>query len=214
VYVARTLMLVLGAAAVWRIVLWGALIAKLARLDLNLVPNHPDRVMGLGFIGNAPFALAPFFLAASSLAAATFSHEILYHGAHVKDYYLPIAGLAIIALLVSILPLLTFAPVLGRARRLALKQYGGLLARQGRQIHAIHIEHDAKWGDDVLDPPGIGVSADAATLYEHVKSANTVPITRRTIIAALLPVAIPMFFVVTTEIPLKQVLLTLVKAMM
>jgi hypothetical protein len=94
--------------------------------------------------------------------------------------------------LVSILPLLTFAPVLGRARRLALQQYGSLLARQGRQIHVIHIEHDAKWGDDVLDPPGIGVSADAA----------------------LSPVAIPMIFVVTTEVPLKQVHLTLVKAMM
>lgn len=213
-YVARTLMLLLGASAIWRIVLWGVLIVRLGRLDLRLVPNHPDRVMGLAFIGNAPLAIAPFFFAASSLVAAAWSHDVLYHGAHVKSFALPAAGLAIIALAANILPLLTYAPKLGRAKRAAMKQYGGLLASQGRQIQATYVDGRAGDGEELLDAPGIGPAADGATLYALVRDSYTVPITKTTLVFALVPIAIPLLFVVTTEIPLKEVLVTLAKTIL
>jgi hypothetical protein len=207
-------MLLLGASAIWRILLWGALIIRIGRLDLALVPNHPDRVMGLAFIGNAPLAIAPFFFAASSLVAASWSHDVLYHGAHVKSFALPAAGLAIIAVRANVLPLLTFAPKLGRAKREAMKQYGGLLAQQGRQIHSTYIDGRVADGEGLLDAPGIGPAADGATLYTLVRDSNTVPITRATLVFALVPIAIPLFVVVTTEIPLKEVLKTLAKAIL
>ena len=207
-------MLLLGASAIWRIVLWAVLIARVGRLDLKLVPNHPDRVMGLAFIGNAPLAVAPFFFAASALIAASWSHDVLYHSAHVKSFAMPAAGLAIIALLVNVLPLLTYAPKLGRAKRAALKQYGGVLARQGRQIHSTYVDGRADDGDELLDAPGIGPAADGAALYALVRDSYTVPITKATLVFALVPIAIPMLVVVTTEIPLKQVLTTLARAIL
>ena len=46
------------------------LLARLARLDLKLVPAHPDRLMGLGFLERVPTAFTPFILGLSLVVAA------------------------------------------------------------------------------------------------------------------------------------------------
>ncbi len=47
----------------FRLFLWGRLLWQISRLDLNLVPTHPDRCCGLGFMGEVASALAPFLVA-------------------------------------------------------------------------------------------------------------------------------------------------------
>jgi hypothetical protein len=48
--VARPVYLALIVAWLWRVILLWVLFARIARLDLHLVPTHPDRVGGLGFV--------------------------------------------------------------------------------------------------------------------------------------------------------------------
>jgi type III secretory pathway component EscS len=43
----------------WRLVILWVLLWRLARLDLSIVPTHPDHVGGLGFLEKLPIAFAP-----------------------------------------------------------------------------------------------------------------------------------------------------------
>jgi hypothetical protein len=90
-YVARPLFTALLFAWVWRLVLVTSLLWRIARLDLALVPTHPDRAGGLGFLEGLPLAFGPFVLALSSVLASRWAHDLLYHQVAVDSLKLPLA---------------------------------------------------------------------------------------------------------------------------
>ena len=51
-------LLLLGLGWLWRLYLWGRFLWQLSRLDLRLVPAHPDQTAGLKFVGYAVRAFA------------------------------------------------------------------------------------------------------------------------------------------------------------
>jgi hypothetical protein len=101
---------------------------RIARLDLRLVPTHPDGAGGLGFLGLVPFAFSPVILAISAVIASHWAHQILYHGAHVLSFKLPLALFVAVMVVIFLGPFLVFAPPLGRLKRRSLLEYGALSA--------------------------------------------------------------------------------------
>ena len=75
---------------IWTRVLW-----QVAKLNLNLLPSHPDRVCGLGFLSEIPLVLAPFILAHGVLLSGYLADRILYEGAKLTGGRLEIAVMAI-----------------------------------------------------------------------------------------------------------------------
>jgi hypothetical protein len=54
--------------SIWKWFLWTGFLFRLSRLDLQLVPTHPDSHGGLGFLGMSPVAIAPsVFVAAAAI---------------------------------------------------------------------------------------------------------------------------------------------------
>ena len=51
----------------YRLLLWCRFLWRVSRLDLDLVPAHPDRAGGLGFLGINTYAFAPLLLSQSVL---------------------------------------------------------------------------------------------------------------------------------------------------
>ena len=47
-----------------------------SRLELNLIPTHPDRAAGLGFFSGSSNAFAPLFMAHSTLFAGLVANPI------------------------------------------------------------------------------------------------------------------------------------------
>src|SRR5271167_2282249 len=72
--------------ALWRWLLWTFYAFKLSKMKLQLVPTHPDRHGGLGFLGLTSGAFAPIAFSATAVIAATWRDEILRHGAHLLDF--------------------------------------------------------------------------------------------------------------------------------
>ena len=54
---------------------------QVARCELRLVPTHPDRVGGLGFLSNTVIAFAPLLAAHGALLAGTIANRIFFQGA-------------------------------------------------------------------------------------------------------------------------------------
>ena len=110
----------------YRLFIWCRFLFQVAQLELNLVPLHPDRCAGLGFLGNVATAFAPLLMAHSGLIAGFLGNRIVHEHAVLTDYKFELAGMAVFLLLIVLGPLCVFTPKLNRARLAGLRTYGRL----------------------------------------------------------------------------------------
>jgi len=211
-YVARPLFLALLLAWLWRLVLVALFLARLQKLPLSLVPTHPDRTGGIGFIEKLPAAFTPVTCAISAVIASQWAHEMLYHGAKLESFAVPIAVFVVIWSLLLMAPLLVFVPLLAATKRTSLAAYGALVGTQGRLVYRRWIQNEPIADAPLLDAPEIGPVADANSMYTAIKDMRPVPIGKGTLLAILLPMLLPMFALAALQVPLKGLLKALLKA--
>ena len=113
-YVARPVYFALLLSWVWRVLLLFVLLARIARLELALVPSHPDGASGLAFLEGLPAAFSLVALASSTVIASRWAHDVVYHGVHVDSLRLPAIALLVVNVLLFTGPLLAFVPKLRR----------------------------------------------------------------------------------------------------
>ena len=212
-FVSRPLYALLGLAWIWRLLLTGILLSRLARLDLSLVPTHPDRAGGLGFLEWIPIAFSVIAFAVSAVISSRLAHEVLYHGMQLTELRIPAAVLVGALLIILLAPLLPFTRPLGRLRRRAMYEYGDLVGRHGRSVHARWIGGRDHVDAELLAAAELGPVIDTISMYDSVMSMRPTPIGKRAIIAIVLAVGLPLLPVVAMEVPLKEVLLKLLGAL-
>jgi hypothetical protein len=204
-YVVRPIFLALLLAWLWRLVLFFLLMSRIAKLDLALVPTHPDRAAGLGFLETLPAAFSLVVLALSAVLASRWAHDVLYHGVDVNSLRVPAAVFVVSMIVLFLAPLLPFGPRLRAAKRNAVLQYGALVARHGRGVQRRWIEGEPVV-DDLLAAPEIGPVADTAALYESVAKMRTMPIGRSTLLMIAVPAILPLLVVAAIQVPIKEIL--------
>ena len=213
VYVVRPLFVTLLLGWLWRIGLLVLFFARLGKLNLSFVPSHPDRLGGLGFLEKLPTAFAPLSLAVSATIASRWAHEIVYHQQSVAALKLPAATFVVVWSLLLLAPLVPLMPVLRAAKLTALPNYAAMVAEQGRLVRRRWIDGTTKAEGPLLQPDGVGVIADAATMYNAVRAMRIFPIGKASLGAILLPAVVPMLVVAALQIPIKSVLLGLLKTL-
>jgi len=113
----------------FRIFIWMRFLWQVSRIDLSLVPTHPDRVGGLGFLSNTVYAFVPLAVAHGGLLAGNIANRIFYLGAALPQFKIEIAVLVVFVLCMVLGPLLLFAPQLDEAKRKGKREYGTLAER-------------------------------------------------------------------------------------
>jgi hypothetical protein len=187
---------------------------KISRLPLSLVPTHPDRLGGLGFLGSIPGAFSLVILALSSVLAAGWAHQVKYHEVSLDSLKLPAASFLILMLVIYLSPLFVFSPALSRVRTFARLEYAALVARHGRAVRERWINGKEVVEDEpLLQAPEIGPVADTLSLYDAVRRMRPVPVGKTSFLSVLVPAVIPMIVVVALRVPIKDLLLTLLKAL-
>lgn len=113
----------------WRMALWNVLLWRIARLRLSLVPTHPDRSGGLGFLApcQASFALVVLAVAWSVAGAMREPPPLLAQRALIL-YCMPLIVLAVTALVVVFAPLGFFTPALVRTYWRGTARFAALAA--------------------------------------------------------------------------------------
>jgi hypothetical protein len=212
-YVARPIFVGLLLGWLWRIALVSLWMWRVGRLGLSLVPTHPDRTGGIAFVEKLPGAFALVTLALAAVPTSRWAHEILHHGASLASFKLPALAFVVLWTLLLLLPLLALAPALRGAKRKAIPAYAALVGEQGRLVHRRWIAREPVDDDELLEAAGVGPVADAAAIYDAVKRMRPVPLGRSALARILVPMAIPFLLLVLVQIPLKDLLLTLVKAL-
>jgi hypothetical protein len=210
VYVARPIFLALLTAWLWRLILLFLLLKRIAALDLAIVPTHPDRAGGLGFIEKLPAAFSLFAFAVSAVLASRLAHDVVYHGVHVQSLKLLVGVFVIVLVVLCLAPLTVFIPKLAAAKRQALLEYGGLVGQHGRLVRGRWILGEPVDEHPLLQAPEIGPVADTLSLYESVVKMRPAPIGKVALLTIALPAALPMLALFAIEVPIKDLLLKIV----
>jgi hypothetical protein len=193
----------------FRIFIWMRFLWQVSRIELNLVPTHPDRIGGLGFLTTITYAFAPLMLAHGALLAGLLANRIFFLGATLLQYKLVIAVVVLFMLCLVLGPLLVFTPQLVQAKLRGLGEYGTLAERYV-------LEFDAKWlrGGAPPDEPFVGSGdiqslADLGNSFEVVKTMRITSFTKENIFYVLAFTLAPVVPLVLTLMPLEQLLKTL-----
>jgi hypothetical protein len=213
-YVGRAIFYTLVFAWLWRIVLVSVLMWRVARLELALVPTHPDRVAGLAFLDRLPTGFAPLALALGCVLASRWAHDAVYHGLSLPSLRIEMIGFVVLCVIVFALPLAAFHGPLKRAKKQALLDYGALVGRHGQLVHERWIEGRAVGEPPILAAPELGPVADTAAIYAAVKSMRSMPLGKNSVLPVALAAALPIIAVLALQLPIKQLLLTLLKAVL
>src|SRR5262249_1574877 len=100
------------------------------------------------------------------------------------------------------------------AKRAALPSYAAMVAEQGRLVCRRWIDGTTKAEAPLLQPDGIGPVIDAAGMFDIVRSMRLLPIGKSSFAGIAGPILTPMVGVAALQIPVKDVIVDLVKALM
>lgn len=121
-----------------RLLPWARLLWQVSRTGLRLVPTHPDRADGLGFLAETGHALSLLAAAHDALVAAQIASRIFFAGETLPQFVGLIGIELVFVLCLTLGPMLFVAGQLIETKRMGLREYGALA---GRYVQAF----DAKW---------------------------------------------------------------------
>lgn len=212
-FVVRPLFIMLLLAWVWRLAVCAVLLWRISRLPLELVPTHPDRAGGLGFLEDIPLIFSPVVFAMSAVIASHWGHDVLYHDADVHSFMIPLALFVVAMLVLYLGPLALFFRSLLRLKREGLLEYGALVGQHGRLVRRRWIAQEPVAETPLLQAAELGPVIDTVSMYEVVEGIRPSPIGKRALLAIALPALLPMIPVFAMQIPVKEMLLKLLKAL-
>jgi len=122
----------------WRVGLWARFLWLMNRIELKLVPAHPDGAGGLGFLTTSLEAFLPLAFTFGVLGAGPVLNLVVHRGASPTQFRLEAVGMAVFVVLLFGTPPLIFMRRLIDAHHRGVLSYGGFAVRAAQQF-------DHKW---------------------------------------------------------------------
>jgi hypothetical protein len=193
----------------FRIAIWARLLWQVSRIRLNLIPTHPDRNAGLGFLTGTVYAFILFAAAHGALIAGQIANRIFFLGATLPEFKMQVAVLVIAVLCIVFAPLLVFAPQLELAKRTGNREYGILAERYVREFDARWLRGDAPANEPLLGSADLQSLADLGNSLEVVRTMRLTPITADSVLRLTVAVLVPIAPLALTLMPLDELVKTL-----
>jgi hypothetical protein len=195
---------------VWRIILWCHFLWRVVRLDLHLIPVHPDGAAGLGYLEIVHTRFLPLVFAMSAVVAASFATDLLAGKMTFEALYLAIPGILAIDAAVYLGPLLIVLPRLAACRRQAMKDY--------MEFAADYVnDFDQKWlggsapKQTPLGTPDLQSLADLANSVNIARNMRSIPISKRLVVTLLVAALVPMVPLLFLKYPIAELIVAIVK---
>jgi hypothetical protein len=195
----------------FRMFIWARFLWQVSRIELNILPMHPDRCGGLGFLAEVCYAFSPLLLAQGALLAGMMADRIFFAGAKLPDFELELVGLVAVMVLAVFGPLLVFSSQLAGAKREGLREYGALAQRHAREFDEKWLRGGAPKDEPLVGSPDISSLTDLAGSFDGLKGMRTVPFDWRTLAELVVITLIPVLPLTLTMFSLQELLEAVLK---
>ncbi|NTW60694.1 MAG: hypothetical protein HGA43_16200, partial [Nitrospirae bacterium] len=165
----------------FRLFIWARFLWQTSRLELTLLPTHPDRAAGLGFLSASIAALTPLIISHGALLAGLMANPILFEGAKLTDFKLEIIGGVAMLLLLMLGPLVVFTPRLMQAKRVGLREYGMLASRYVGEFDRKWVRGGAAKEEELIGSGDIQSLADLGNSFQVVREIQPFPFGKDTV---------------------------------
>ena len=196
-----------------RFFLWFRFLWQVSRLNLHLIPSHPDRAAGLGFLGRATYAFWPILFAQGALLAGLIASQIFYAGQNLLSFKMQVAGFVGFFLVIILSPLTVFTQHLLRAKRQGLGDYGRLASRYVHGFEEKWIRGGASADEELLGSADIQSLADLGNSYGVIQEMRPVPFGLKDVTRLAAATLAPLVPLTLTIISLEELLGHLVKVL-
>ncbi len=158
-----------------RFFIWTRFLWQVSRLDLHIIPTHPDRAGGLAFLGKSVYAFIPILFAQGALLSGLIASRVLYAGENLRSFKMEAISVVGFFLVVVLGPLLMFTPQLIRGKRKGLEDYGLLANRYVEGFEQKWVSRNGTGEEELLGTSDIQSLADLANSYAVVREMRPVP---------------------------------------
>jgi hypothetical protein len=158
-----------------RLFIWFRFLWQVSRMNLNLIPTHPDRCAGLAFVGKSAYAFGPILFAQGAMLGGVVASRVLYAGESLLGFKLQIGGFIVFFVVAILAPLLMFTPKLARAKRKGLADYGLLAQEYVQNFQQKWVLGNSGTSEELLGTGDIQSLADLGNAYAVVREMRPVP---------------------------------------
>jgi hypothetical protein len=190
----------------WRLALWCFFLWRVSRLELRLVPTHPDRAGGLGFLELVHTEFTPLILAISAAQSASLAQDIA-SGRMTFDAIYP--GVAFVLLADGVLfvgPLYIFSLKLWRCKVKGMSDYSAFAERYVNEFDRKWLGADPAQGESLLGTADIQSLADLSNSVSIVRDMRLVPVSPSMLMYLAVAALVPLLPLVLFKYPIGDLL--------
>jgi hypothetical protein len=204
VLVSSPLLKVLIYAWLWRQFVWARFLWLVSRLDLRLVPPHPDGAGGMRFVESALKGYWPLSVAQGAILAGSTATQVARGESPVLIQYAVIAQVVVV-LALFVTPFLMLSRSLKRAKSRGRAQYGLLSSRAGWQFQRKWFRSEESVDESVLEMPDFSATTDLYQVVSNINGMKNVPFSKKSLINLVLPGFVPFLPLALAYLPREEV---------
>jgi len=204
--VSLPLLLVLVVGWLWRVVLWTRFLVLVAKLDLAIVPEHPDRAGGMGFVGYSVRGFATVAAAFGAIVAGAVGNQVLHNAVPFTSMRFVIAGTAAACVVLFCAPLCVFAGRLAAERRRGLRHFGELATCFGLQFGREWFTATSRVERETLERGDFSAATDLYQVVDRVQAMRFVPLDRVNVTMLAVATLVPFLPVALMAVPFETLL--------
>ena len=193
--------------------IWFRFLWQVNRIELNLVPTHPDRCGGLSFVGKSSYAFGPILFAQGAILAGITASRVLYRGESLQSFKCQLAGFIVFFVIALLGPLLMFTPRMARVRRKGLADYGLFAQRYVEGFDQKWVRGAAAPSEELLGTGDIQSLADLGNSYDIVREMRVVPFGLQDVSRLAVASAVPLTPLLLTIFSFQELVMRVVKVL-
>jgi len=199
---------------VFRYLLWAVLLSRISRLNLTLMPTHPDRAAGLNFLAMAQKYFGILLCALGWSVAGGVANTMLFEGATLGSFESRLVGFVVLSVTVGLLPLASLSPKLMKVREAGLLEYGRLAKAYTESFDRKWVHCAARPSDPMLGTPDLQSLADLGNSFSFIANMRKTPISRKLIQQLAGWTAIPLVPIIIFGTPVPELVQEVMKMIM
>jgi hypothetical protein len=191
----------------WRIALWWRFLFLVSKLNLHLIPSHPDHAGGLKFVSASLRGFRVVSFALGAVVAGSLANLQLYRSRDLDlaDARNLVIGLMVFLAIILAGPLSIFVRTLREAKKTGIFQYGALAGSVGLRFEEKWLQSGAV-DQTALEAPDFSATTDLYGVARNAYEMKELPFDLKDLIGpVLISGSIPFLPLVVMAMPIEAI---------